>query len=314
MTSPRDWTDRIGRRMRLRDLHILMAVANAGSMGKAALDLAVSQPVVSKAISDLEHALGVRVLDRSTQGVELTLYGREVIKCAIAVFDDLRRGVEALEFMADPTAGELRIGCTEPLAAGFVGAVIERLRQTYPRSAFHVITADPFALRNRELQQRNIELAITPTERMAPDGETVIEVLFDDRQVIVASAHSKWARRRQVALGDLLHEHWFLPPLDSPIGLHIVECFRAEGLELPRASVTSFSIPLCLRMIEKDDFVAMLPLSMLSHAKHLELRLLRLKSPRVPRPTGIIALKDRTLSPLAELFAAEARRCASRAG
>ena len=143
MTTPRDWTGRIGRRVKLRDLHILLAVAHAGSMGKAAADLAVSQPVVSKAIADLEHALGLRLLDRSPQGVEMTLYGREVLKCGTAVFDDLRKGVEALEFLSDPTSGKLRIGCTEPLAAGFVGAVIERLSRKYPRAAFHVITADP---------------------------------------------------------------------------------------------------------------------------------------------------------------------------
>src|SRR5437763_9647735 len=105
-------------------------------MGKAAADLAVSQPVVSKAISGLEHALGLRLLDRGPRGVELTLYGREALKCGIAVFDDLRQGIKALDFLSDPTAGEIRIGCTEPLAAGFVGAVVERLSRKYPRAAF----------------------------------------------------------------------------------------------------------------------------------------------------------------------------------
>src|ERR1043165_9887114 len=118
MAQPRDWTDRIGRRVKLRDLHILLAVAQTLSMGRAAVDLSVSQPVVSKAIADLEHALKVRLLDRSPQGVELTLYGREVLKSGIAVFDELRRGVETLEFLSDPSSGELRVGCTEPLAAG----------------------------------------------------------------------------------------------------------------------------------------------------------------------------------------------------
>src|SRR5712692_8147546 len=117
------WTGRIGQHVKLRDLNILLAVAKSGSMGKAAVDLAVSQPVVSKAISDLEHALGVRLLDRSPRGVEPTIYGQALLKCGNAVFDDLRRGVEALEFLSDPAAGDLRLGCTEPLATGFVGEV-----------------------------------------------------------------------------------------------------------------------------------------------------------------------------------------------
>jgi DNA-binding transcriptional LysR family regulator len=67
------WSDRIGRRVKLRDLHVLLAVAETRSMAKAAERLAISQPVVSKTIADLEHALGVRLLDRNRRGVEATL-------------------------------------------------------------------------------------------------------------------------------------------------------------------------------------------------------------------------------------------------
>ena len=95
------WTDRIGRRLKLRDLHILMAVAQSGSMVRAAQILAISQPVVSKAIADLEHAVGVRLLDRGPHGVEPTMYGRALLDSGVAVFDDLRRGVKQIEFLAD---------------------------------------------------------------------------------------------------------------------------------------------------------------------------------------------------------------------
>ncbi len=70
------WTDRIGRRVKLRDLHIALAVADAGSMTRAAEELAVSYPVVSKTISELELTLGVKLFDRSISGVEPTHYGR----------------------------------------------------------------------------------------------------------------------------------------------------------------------------------------------------------------------------------------------
>ena len=83
------WSDRIGRRLKLRDLHILLAVARSGSMGKAAADLAISQPSISKAIADVEHAVGLRLLDRGPQGIEPTIYGRALLKCGTAVFDEL---------------------------------------------------------------------------------------------------------------------------------------------------------------------------------------------------------------------------------
>ena len=120
------WSDRIGRRFKLRDLHILLAVVQSGSMGKAAGQLAMSQPVVSKAVSDMEHALGVRLLDRSRRGVELTTYGRAVIKRGAAVFDELRECVKEIEFLTDPTAGEIEIAAaredgTPPFAPKLAG-------------------------------------------------------------------------------------------------------------------------------------------------------------------------------------------------
>ena len=72
-----DWSERIGRRIKLRDLHILLAIEQCGSMAKAAEYLAISKPVISKAIADLEHVLGVRVLERDRYGAELTRLWRE---------------------------------------------------------------------------------------------------------------------------------------------------------------------------------------------------------------------------------------------
>ena len=85
------WSDRIGQSVKLRDLHILLSVAQAGSMSRAADRLAISHPVVSKTITDLEHALGVRLLDRTPQGTELTSYGLALLNCGTIVFDELRQ-------------------------------------------------------------------------------------------------------------------------------------------------------------------------------------------------------------------------------
>jgi len=115
-------SDRIGRRMKLQDLHVLMTVVQAGSMGKAAQILNTTQPNISRSIGELEHALGVRLLDRHRQGIQPTEYGRALLDCGVAVFDDLLQGMRNIAFLADPTAGELRIGTTTFLAASFVSA------------------------------------------------------------------------------------------------------------------------------------------------------------------------------------------------
>ena len=137
-----DKTDRIERRLKLHDVRVLMSVVQAGSLSKAAERLGTAQPALSRSIAELEHALGVRLLDRSPRGVEPTAYGRALIKRGVAVFDELRQGVKDIEFLADPTAGELRIGAGEPMAAGPVSAVIDRLSRQYPRISVHVVIAN----------------------------------------------------------------------------------------------------------------------------------------------------------------------------
>jgi DNA-binding transcriptional LysR family regulator len=304
------WTDRVGRRLKLRDLHILLAVAQSGSMGKAAADLAISQPSVSKAIAAVEHAIGLRLLDRGPHGIEPTIYGRALLKCGTAVFDELRQGVRELEFLSDPTAGELRIGCTETMAAGFVSAVIDRMSRQHPRAIFHLVPADSITLMTRELRQRTVELLITSTSGLTPGEDANVEILFDDRFVVMADAESKWGRRRKVTLAGLLDELWVLPPAESIPGRSIAQAFRASGLEPPRVHIVSFSLPLHYHLLATGRFVTMLPLSMLHFGKHLSLKLLPLELRDDPYPTGIITLKNRTLSPLAQLFIRCAREVA----
>ena len=178
------WDERIRRRISLRELDILVAVIQAGSMGKAAGRFNMSQPAVSKAIADLERTLGVRLLNRSRRGAEPTPHGDALIKCGIAIFEELRKGVQDLDLLSDPTAGEVRIGTTEPIAAAVISPVIDQLSQKYPRMSFHVVTAER-SLLCRELTERNVELAIFRTA--APLGrEHSSEVLFENSSVVAA--------------------------------------------------------------------------------------------------------------------------------
>jgi DNA-binding transcriptional LysR family regulator len=304
------WSDRIGRRIRLRDMHILLAVAKSGSMGKAASELAMSQPAVSKAVSDLEHALGLRLLDRGPQGVAPTLYGDALVRCGTAVFDDLKRGVNELQFLADPTVGELSIGSPEPVADGFVAAVVDRFSREYPKVQLKVVAADSATLRQRDLAQRNIEIALGLMFDLLPEQDANVEMLFDDRHVLVAAASNPWARKRNLTLAQLIDEPWVLPPPDSAAGHYIGEGFRAAGVEPPRASVVTFSLPLHRRLLATGRYLTALPLSML-HYGETSLRRLAVKYPARARPIGITTYKDRTLSPLAQRFIECARKVAT---
>src|SRR5262245_4282077 len=126
MTTAAHWNERVRRRLKLRDVDILLAVIQTGSMGKAARALNISQPAVSKAIAYLENTLGVPMLDRSRQGVEATQYGRALVKRGVAMFDELRQGVQDIASLTDPTVGEVRMGGSEHTISSIYSPVIQR--------------------------------------------------------------------------------------------------------------------------------------------------------------------------------------------
>ena len=306
------WTDRIGRRLKLRDLHILLAVAESRSMVKAAERLSISQPVVSKAIADLEHTLGVRLLDRNPHGIEPTIYGRTLFDSSIAAFDDLQQGVKQIAFLADPTTGEVHVGCTEPIAAGLLAPIIERLGRQYPRVVCHVaqITATA-ALEYRELRERQVDLVLARIAAPFTEQDLHAEVLYYEHTYVVAGKRSKWARRQKIELSELVNEPW-LQTLPNTIPNTIMEeAFRACGLQVPRASVVSFSIHLPNTLLPTGRYLAMVPGSLLRYGmmansvKALPVRLLV-----GPGPVGIVTLKNRTLNPVAKLFIEAARAVA----
>jgi DNA-binding transcriptional LysR family regulator len=295
------WDDRIRRRLRLRDLDILMAVIQAGSMGKATGRLNMSQPAISKAIADLERALGVRLLDRSKQGVEPTPYGHALIKRGVAVFDELRLGVQDIAFLSDPTAGEIRIGSTEPIAAAIVMPVVDRLTQQYPRMAFHVTTGDTAAL-YQQLAQRNVELVMSRIPGPVADEHSA-EILFHDTLVVAVGASSPLARRRKIALADLLAEPWTLFPAASYFGTLQAGAFRAYGLAPPRATVWTASSSLRSELLATGRFLTVLTgFSLRLPRRRLTLAALPVELSKTRMPIAIITLKNRSLSPLAQLF------------
>jgi DNA-binding transcriptional LysR family regulator len=304
MSITKQWDERVLQRIKLRDLRVLMTVAQSGSMGKTATQLAMSQPAVSKAIAEMEKTLGVQLLFRNAQGVEPTLYGNALLKWAVAVFDDLRQAIKEIKFLSDPASGEVRIGSTDSMIGGLVPAVIDRFSRQFPRVVFDVLPSLTFADQYKNLRERSIDLilgrVVTP---LANAEEFNSEVLFEDPMLIVAGLGSKWSRRRAIEPAELLDAHWCIPPLSSFVRPLIAEAFHAKGLDGPAHIVGSNSIQISIALLATGRFVGVLSGSTLRlGGKHLGLKSLPVRLPIRPLTTGIVTLKNRTLSPTAQLF------------
>src|SRR5262249_40575293 len=252
--------------VKLRDLHVLTAVVRWKGMAKAAPHLAMSQAAVSEAIANLERALGVKLLDRSPQGVTPTVYAEALLKRGHIVFDELRQGIKDIEFLADPTVGEVRIACAEMPAAGLLPAAIDRMSRQYPRIVVRVVQlaggARASGFEFHELRERNVDLALTAIDEKLVEDDIAIGYLLHRPSYVVAGLSSPWASRRKIDLGDLVGEPWIFP--QNPVIVKMItEAFEARGLEPPAERVSAASIPLRNYLLATGRFLTVLPNSVL---------------------------------------------------
>jgi DNA-binding transcriptional LysR family regulator len=309
-----DWDSQIGLRLRLRDLHVFFLVVERGSMAKAAEQLGVSAPAVSEVIANLEHAVGVKLLDRSPHGIKPTIYGDALIKGGTAAFDDLKQSIKEIEFLSDPTVGDVSVGCPETIAA-ILPPIVDRMSQRYPGIVLKFVDVIAPTLDLPQLRSRNIDLAII---RIAGEpkshvlGEDLdVEVLFNDEVRIVVGRHNPLARRRNIKLKDLATMPWILPETNTLQGKIIVQAFRELGLEPPKINVVTFSVQLRMNLVADGMYLSTLPQSVVRrHAERWSLRALPIKLPPLDFPVAITTLRNRTLNPAVQAFIQQVRETA----
>jgi DNA-binding transcriptional LysR family regulator len=304
------WDDRIGRRVKLHDLHVLITVAELGSMSKAAERLNVSQPSISKAVADLEYQLGVRLLDRTTRGVETTSYGRALLTRSMGAFDELRQGIKDIETLSDPMIGEVRVGCPEAIAAGFLAAVIEQFSRDYPRATVMVNPADHVSQEYAQLRDRRVDCLVGRIAATDLDDDILFDSLYEDRLYVVAGRGSPWARKRKLALVDLLQHPWILTPSMRET---LLAGFRSKSLAAPKVTVGAYSTHQCTYLIATDRFISALSGSVLRFSLNKgALKVLPVDFPARPWTVGAMHLKSRNLAPTAQVFMEYMRKVATK--
>lgn len=302
---------RINRKLRLRDPDTLMAVVQTGGVRKAAEYLHLSQPAVSKAITELEASLGVALLNRSRRGVTVTPFGEALIRRSKVIFDELHRAVDELEHLADPSGGQVHMGCMETVNAGIVGAAIEQLAPRFPRLRVHIESGDSTHLIAHFLRERVCEFIIARPYALPLPLGVLGEPLWCDRLRVVVGMASPFARRRRVSLAELTNERWVLSNNEVNPDSPIVAGFAALGLPFPACFTITSSLNLRFKLLASGQFITLMPDSLLHFSTHRSsMRILPIELPRWRTPTMILTLQDRVLGPAAGIFLDKVRTLA----
>lgn len=300
-------------RIRMRDLATLQALAETGSMARAAAALGMTQPAISKAVAGLEDLLGVTLLERSVRGVTLTEYGRILLRHGRVAADALAGAVQEIGVAADPAAGLVRVGTTEPMA-DLIATIVERLSARAPRIRYAVTLSDTDRL-VRDLRERALDLVVTRWVEGTVAPDLLVEHLFTTQLAVMAGHRHRLVRRRHIDLAALMDEAWVLSPPDSYLGRLVGLGFAAHGLAMPTPTLVTLSIYMRLCLLASGRFLTVLPRQILRHPTNRPwLRELQVDLAGTAGGIAMLTLRDRHVTGAARLFAEASRLVAAEAG
>jgi DNA-binding transcriptional LysR family regulator len=305
-----DWDRRIGRQLRMRDLHVLQALAQFGSMAKAATHLSVTQPAISQSVADLEALVGVRLMDRGPRGVVPTLYGEALLRRSVEALDALKQGMQEIEFLSDPGSGEVSVGADMSyIAGGFMSAIVQSLSERHPRLAIHVVETTTTAASPsfRELRNREVDVILGRLSNPVIEDDLNVETLLDEAIVVVTHEKNKWASKRKIALRELEGEPWILAPGKNVARGLVEDAFRAQGLTPPRPRVTTYSMQLRMQLLESGQYLTVFTDTTVRYsAQRWSLKALPIELGR-RLPVVAVTLKDRTPTPAVQALLGNVR-------
>jgi DNA-binding transcriptional LysR family regulator len=214
-----------------------------------------------------------------------TAFGEALADRARAMLDELGQAERDLAHLADPMAGEVRIGTTEPMTFT-VAEALRRLAAERPRVAFDIAIADTGSLM-ADLRARRLDVVVTRAGAGEAAADVVADWLYRVPLAVVADRGNPLLRRRGLRLADLAQEPWTLSPPGTFLGRLVVAAFAREGLAVPRAAVVSISIVMRLSLIAGGPWLSILPRNLLHHPTSAGF--LRALDITVEDPAGAIA-------------------------
>lgn len=294
-----DLLERLPRHLKLRELRVLLAVAEQGSFRKAGRLLHLTQPAITAAIAELEHTLGVPLFDRTAQGVTPTAHGESFIRRAAAIFGELRLAVEDIQIISRGSRGTLRVGTGGGgWGLGILPMALTKLLDPHPDVFVSIREADEDVLIEL-LKARELDLFFSRLAPLPADPELAYQPLYEDSMCVFARRSHPLAARKRVTWKELANERWVAPPPGALSFDHTQRTLHKGGLAMPRHVIQAASAPVALGMVLQGNF-----LCFGTHVYH-ELTVLKplltivnVDLPKVTTAFGVVTLKDRKLSPL----------------
>lgn len=294
-------------RIRLRHLHTFVAVAQQGTLGRAAETLNLSQPALSKTLNELEQLTGTRLFERGRLGAQLTVPGEQFLTHAVKVLDALNTAGQALNRKEDASADVVRIGALPTAALGILPAVIGRFHQQQKSTSLQVATMNNTMLL-AGLKAGEIDLGIGRMSDPELMSGLNYELLFlESLKLVVRPGHP--LLQETITLSRVMEWPVVVSPKGTVPRQNAEALLQSQGCKMPARCIETLSASLSRQLTVDYDYVWFVP----SGAVKEDLRQATLVSLPVPtqiagEPIGILTRVDIPLSTGAQMLIAAIRK------
>jgi DNA-binding transcriptional LysR family regulator len=280
----------------LRQLRAFITVAEFGSFTNASRRLHVTQSALSLMVKELEHALGVRLMDRGPRGVALTAAGADFHPLAAKVLDDLDAAMQRTVQLRDRRRGVVRVACTPLYSSALIPKVVAAFRTDYPDIDIRVLdTLNEEVL--RRVASGEADFGVAPQRRTSPD--MIETTLFPDRIDVICPRDHPLAKRKSVAWKQVLRFPFISLTRDFTQRLQADLFASSSELILQPAHEVSF-LSTAFGLVKYGQGITAQPLATLPLISPYDLVSVPAVEPVIHRQVSIFTRRDQTLSPAAE--------------
>jgi DNA-binding transcriptional LysR family regulator len=304
-------TDRSKKSLQRRHIETLVAVADNHSVHRAAREMEMTQPAVSRLLTEAETLLGARIFERSALGSEPTAHGADLIAHARFVL----RGIERLDDFIEASGPTVRLGCIPRAVHTLIPHILNRLYPTARGDQGSTARAAGFRLSVYEdssemlfeaISKSRLDFAImrhvsgeagimAETGDSAGGGENLaVERLYDERPMIICAADNPELPHRTMPLAKLMDLEWILPSSETTSRRVLERFWSEQGFAPMRPIMETRTFESNLALVAETRFISVVPES-IAH-RYAELGMVRIVDVRPALPASPVMLVSHQLA------------------
>ncbi|MFS1288218.1 LysR substrate-binding domain-containing protein [Pseudomonas piscis] len=289
-------------RLRLRQLRLVLALQEFGSLRRAAEHIGMTQPAATKMLHEAETLLGVELFERLPRGMRATPFGETVIYYARMVFAELSGMREELVSLESGNLGRVTVGAIPALASGLLTRTIATLKQSHPRLSMS-IQVDTSDVLVQALLQEQLDVVLGRIPAGARAEELLFDSLGEEALCVIAGARNPLAQATQLDWAQLQEQTWVLQQHPSPMRSIVNQVFHNARVDIPSSIVETTSIMTLLSLVQQTDMIGVTPVSVVEDylGRHLLAVLPIQFQARLP-PFGLITRRQRIQSSAMQAF------------